>query len=184
MSKYAAINSILQGMSPPLDQRFVDNQLSPLLVNIWLSEYERTTPNYRDVVETKDLGFSYLFDIPAGRLIAAWGLSRGKDQSPRSVIASRMRGHPLTNTVGGKRYHRGHVIPHTMGGRTDINLVPQLGAINSGPFQKIERFAVANPGSLYFSYWCYSDSMTQRPSTVEQGCFVAGSPPEIANFSN
>lgn len=73
MSKYAAINSILQRMSPPLDQRFVDDKLSSLLVNIWLNEYTHTTPNC-DVVETKDFGFSYLFDIPAGRLIAAWGL--------------------------------------------------------------------------------------------------------------
>jgi hypothetical protein len=30
----------------------------------------------------------------------------------------------------GKQYHRGHVVPHTLGGGTDINLVPQLGKIN------------------------------------------------------
>jgi hypothetical protein len=125
-----------------------------------------------------------LFDIAAERLIAAWGLSKGKDKSPRSIIATRMKGHPLTNLVHGKRYHRGHALPHTMGGRTDINLVPQLGAINSGPFQELERLAVATEGSLYFTYWSYPDGRAQRPSDVEQGCLIAGSAPRIANFRN
>lgn len=159
------------------------SRLAPYLVQAWLSDYGRVTPEY-DAVETKDAGFSYLFDIAAQRLIAAWGLSTGKDASPRAIIATRMKGHPLTNIVGGKRYHRGHAIPHTMGGRTDINLVPQLGAINSGVFQELERLAVSMPGSLYFSYWSYPDRRAQRPSGVEQGCLIAGSSPKIVNFGN
>jgi hypothetical protein len=71
-----------------------------------------------------------------------------------------------------------------MGGRTDINLVPQLGLVNSGPFQELERLAVAMRGSLYFTYWSYPDSHTQRPSGVEQGCLIAGAVPKIVNFRN
>ena len=183
MLKYANLTAILQGLRPPLTDAVVTLRLAPCLIQTWLSDYGFVTPEY-DVVETTDQGFSYLFDISAERLIAAWGLSKGKDVSPRAIIATRMKGHPLTNTVGGKRYHRGHALPHTMGGRTDINLVPQLGVINSGPFQELERLAVATPGSLYFTYWSYPDDHTQRPSGVEQACLIAGSPPKIVNFRN
>jgi hypothetical protein len=183
MLSYPNVTAILQGLSPPLTDAVVASRLAPRLVEAWLNDYGRITRGY-DVVETKDEGFSYLFDIAAERLIAAWGLSKGKDASPRAIIATRMKGHPLTNTVGGKRYHRGHAVPHTMGGRTDINLVPQLGAINSGPFQELERLAVATPGSLYFTYWSYPDPRTQRPSDVEQGCLIAGSIPKIVSFRN
>jgi hypothetical protein len=183
MPNYPNLSAILQGLRPPLTETVVISQLAPHLVQAWLADYGRVTPKY-DVVETKDAGFSYLFDIAAQRLIAAWGLSKGKDASPRAIIAARMRGHPLTNIVGGKRYHRGHAVPHAMGGRTDINLVPQLGAINSGAFQELERLAVSTPGSLYFSYWSYPDPRAQRPSGVEQGCLVAGFAPRIINFRN
>jgi len=183
MLNYRNLTAILQGLRPPLSDVVAASRLAPCLVEIWLNDYSRVASEY-DVVETKDEGFSYLFDISAERLIAAWGVSKGKDASPRAIIATRMKGHPLTNIIGGKRYHRGHAVPHTMGGRTDINLVPQLGLINSGPFQELERLAVVTPGSLYFTYWSYPDSRTQRPSGVEQGCLIAGSIPKIVNFRN
>jgi hypothetical protein len=183
MLNYPGLSATLRVLRPPLTEAVMNSELAPLLINAWLNDYGNVTPNY-EVVETKDEGFSYLFDIAAQRLIAAWGLSKGKDTSPRAIIATRMKGHPLTNIVGGKRYHRGHAVPHTMGGRTDINLVPQLGAINSGAFQELERLAVSTPGSLYFSYWSYRPTQAQRPSGVEQGCLIAGSEPRIANFGN
>jgi len=183
MLNYPHLAATLKALRPPLTEAVVNSTLAPRLVEAWLNDYARSAGNY-DIVETKSDGFSYLFDISAERLIAAWGLSKGKDASPRSIIATRMKGHPLTNMVGGKRYHRGHAIPHTMGGRTDINLVPQLGLINSGRFQELERLAVATPGSLYFTYWRYPDARTQRPSGVEQGCLIAGSAPNIADLQN
>ena len=73
-------------------------------------------------------------------------------------------------------YHRGHAIPHTLGGPTDINLVPQLGRINVGQFRTLEKRAVATPGSLYFTYWSYArtraagrSSASQTPVAVDQG---------------
>jgi hypothetical protein len=181
--KYPGLFGIMQCLPSPLTDFAVTSQIGPYLIAVWLEDYGRVALNY-DVVETKDGGFSYLFDILAERLIAAWGLSKGKDISSRSIIATRMKGHPLANIVGGRRYHRGHAIPHTMGGRTDINLVPQLGAINSGQFQEFERKAVAIPGSLYFTYWSYPRARTQRPSAVQQGFLVGGSSPSIVEFQN
>jgi len=183
MLTYPHLAPMLRGMTPPLNEGVVTSMLAPCLVDAWLNDYARFDTNY-DIVETRVDGFFYLFDIAAERLIAAWGLSKGKDTSPRAIIARRMKGHPLTNIVGGKRYHRGHAIPHTMGGRTDINLVPQLGLINSGRFQKLEQLAVATPGSLYLSYWRYPDTRSQRPSSVEQGCLIAGSDPNIDDLQN
>ena len=187
ISDYPTLAVDLKVRRGPLTEAEVASVFAPRFVDVWLADYGRNTPDY-DAVETRDAGFThvffYLFDIAAGRLIAAWGLSKGKNVSPRSVIASRMKVHPLTNTVNGKRYHRGHAIPHTLGGSTDINLVPQLGAINSGPFQRLEQLAVNTPGSLYFSYWRYPDATDQRPCGVEQGCLIAGRNPEIESFGN
>jgi hypothetical protein len=148
------------------------------LVSEWLAEYDRSTPN-SDVVETTVDEFSYLFDIKAARLIAAWGLSRGRAAHDRDK--SRMAGHP---NGFGALFHRGHAIPHRLGGGTDINLAPQLGSVNIGPFRALEREAVASPGSLYFTYWRYSDATSQLPTGVEQGLIKAGSPPDIRQHRN
>jgi len=181
---YSQLSTILKSLSAPLSEFDVSQYLAPCLIHAWVTDYGRSTPDY-DIIETSnDAGFSYLFDIQAQRLIAAWGLSTKKDTSSRDIIERRMRGHPLKNLVCGKRYHRGHAIPHTMGGRADINLVPQLGVINSGPFQRFEREAVATPGSLYLTYWSYPNAKTQRPSAAEQGLLVGGQEPKFAPFQN
>ena len=139
-----------------------------------------------EIVETTDAGFSYLFDLTDERLLAAWGISGGRHGGARD--ASRMRGHPLS---AGSSYHRGHAIPHTLGGPTDINLVAQLGRINIGPFRPLEKKAVATPGSLYFTYWIYTNAAPARdghpgqtPSGVDQGLLVAGDEPLITHHGN
>src|SRR5262249_52706616 len=98
------------------------------LTEIWLDDY-CVRGGTDQIIETTTSGFSYLFGIRNERLIAAWGLSQGRNSEPRP--AARMAGHPLGL---GPLYHRGHAIPHTLGGPADINLVPQLGRINVGPF--------------------------------------------------
>ena len=154
------------------------------LVDIWLDEYARL-PVPSQIVETTDSGFSYLFDIAAQRLLAAWGLSHGKHLGERP--ASRMAGAPKG---GDMRYHRGHAIPHTLGGSTDINLVPQLGSINVGPFRKLEIQAVATPGALYFTHWTYHGAPSvkglpgQRPTGVDQGLLIPGKAPQLAFHTN
>ena len=159
------------------DSVFKDRVI-PYLVEVWLSDYERVVKE-SEVVETGVDNFSYLFDVAAGRLIAAWGISRGRHAGPRDQ--SRMAGHPLS---AGPHYHRGHAVPHTLGGPTDINLVPQRASVNVGPFRVLERRAVATPGSLYFTYWVYTPQSGQRPMTVDQGLLVPGQPPEIRTHPN
>jgi hypothetical protein len=150
------------------------------LIELWLTEYHRGTPD-AEVVETQSQGFSYLFDIAHERLIAAWGTSNGRN--PEARDAARMAGHPLS---AGREYHRGHAIAHTLGGGTDINLVPQLAKINIGAFRPLEKRAVATPGSFYFTYWSYFSSATdtQLPSGVDQGLLRAGEPPDIRHHGN
>jgi hypothetical protein len=84
----------------------------------------------------------------------------------------------------GPHYHRGHAIPHTLGGPTDINLVPQLGKVNIGPFRPLERRAVATVGSFYFTYWKYRSNSSQTPSGVDQGLFVPGASPDVRHHGN
>ena len=152
--------------------------IAAYLVDIWAQDYaSRAAANA--LVETRDSGFSYLFDVHEGRLVAAWGVSQGRHAGARDK--SRMAGHPLG---GDRRYHRGHAIPHTLGGPTDINLVPQLGAVNIGPFRVLEKKAVATPGSFYFTYWIYRLAASQRPTAVQQGLICPGLPPDIRDHRN
>jgi hypothetical protein len=122
--------------------------------------------------------FSYLFDIGSGRLLAACGISDGRIGGERD--SSRIRQYPLS---AGRFYHRGLAIPHRLGGSLDINLVPQLGQINIGPFREFERRAVATPGALYFAFWKYSGP-SQTPIGVDQGQLIPGEIPEIRSFGN
>lgn len=160
------------------------DEVASYLVALWIDDYLEAADK-TDIVETRSAGFSYLFDIEAERLLAAWGLSRGRHDQPRDK--GRMAGHPRT---GGADYHRGHAVPHGLGGPADINLVPQLGRMNIGPFRRLEREAVATPGSFYFTYWSYRDSPPvngfpgQVPTAVDQGLLVMGRAPRISRHRN
>jgi hypothetical protein len=178
MSDYSRLNSLVTGMDHASSDHVFKERVIPYLVDAWLDDYDRSTSSAR-VVETTVGGFSYLFDIEHQRLIAAWGISQGRHGAPRDK--SRMAGHPLG---AGALYHRGHAIPHTLGGPTDINLVPQLGAVNVGAFRRLEREAVATPGALYFTHWSYGRSDTQTPTGVEQGLLCPGAVPRISRHAN
>lgn len=150
------------------------------LRQLWLAEYT-ARHGKGDVVVMKFDRFGYMFDIAAERLVAAWGISGGRHAAPRDK--SRMSGHPLSE---GPLYHRGHAIAHSLGGGTDINLVAQVGRLNVGAFRSLERLAVENPGSLYFTYWLYegAHAKSQTPSAVEQGLFAAGFRPDVRRHLN
>lgn len=183
MTDYHDLNRILPRLGKNNAARSFEKDIGPLLVALWADDYASRRPGC-ELLETSQGGFSYLFDVVADSLVAAWGISHGKNLESRKVIATRMKGHPLQD---GGRYHRGHAIPHTLGGQTDINLVPQLGKINSGPFQALERKAVSCPGALYFTYWLYGRGNSQKPVGVEQGLLCPGAPActfELATFGN
>jgi len=160
------------------------DEVAAYLVDLWAEDY-LATAGESDLVQTSTAGFSYLFDVKAERLLAAWGVSRGRSGATRD--AARMAGHPKP---GGHAYHRGHAIPHRLGGGTDINLVPQLGTVNVGPFRRLEREALATPGSFYFTYWTYLGAPPvkggpgQIPTRVDQGLLIFGRPPQIRHHLN
>ena len=154
-----------------------NEQIVPMLVRTWLDDYDCRTPR-NDIVTVSGHGFSHLFDIASGRLIAAWGVSQGRASHERD--AKRMARHP--NSYG-PVVHRGHAIPHRLGGGLDINLVPQLGTVNIGPFRTLEIEATRSPGSLYFTYWKYSGN-SQRPVGVEQGLLIPGQRPRLNAHAN
>ncbi|MBA3316135.1 MAG: hypothetical protein M3552_13860 [Planctomycetota bacterium] len=111
--------SLLGTINRSVSERTFEADVLPYLKEIWLEDYTSSMSEW-DIVEVSPDNFSYLFDVGRGRLIAAWGIGRGKHTDERDV--SRMKRHPKG---AGARYHRGHAIPHTLGGGTDINLVAQ-----------------------------------------------------------
>lgn len=178
MSDYSRLNSMTALL--PAGAEYADYEVAivPYLVDHWLAAY-RAGVDKSEIVEVNAGSFYYLFDVLAERLIAAWGVSAGKHSAPRP--AARMAGHPLSN---GPIYHRGHAIPHTLGGGTDINLVPQFGAVNIGAFRELEKRAVTMPGSFYFSRWIYAQGDSQIPTGVEQGFLHPGRQPDIRQHGN
>lgn len=178
MLEYKKLKALMANMAHSSSGNLFTAEIVPYLISLWLDDYARITAK-NHVIETTTYGFSYLFDLQHERLIAAWGISRGKHAGARDK--SRMAGHPLSQ---GQNYHRGHAIPHTLGGPTDINLVPQLGSLNIGPFRVLEKQAVLTPGSLYFTYWLYTRSSKQVPTEVDQGLLIPGQKPDIRRHKN
>jgi hypothetical protein len=175
MANYVSIYSEVEIATAANASEIFSTRVIPALINIWLDQCPGASD---EVVQTTSADFSYLFDIGRERLIAAWGMSQGRFGGERDF--SRMRHHPLS---AGLSYHRGHAIPHRLGGSLDINLVPQLGRINTGPFRELERRAVATPGALYFTFWKYPGS-GQTPDSVDQGLLIPGEIPKIVAFGN
>lgn len=173
MCTYPQLHTIVRNAKPGS----LEKVAAPYLVEVWLADYALRSQG-SDIVETTQDRCSYLFDIANSRLIAAWTISHGAHVGGRDK--TRMRGHPQGF---GSRYHRGHAIPHSAGGPTDINLVPQLGAVNVGAFRALEKQAVATIGALYFTYWIYTDH-TQLPHAVEQGLLREGCAPSINRHRN
>ncbi len=184
MISYAPLAALVTGMPANIAPETLASRVVPMLIDLWLDDYGRRWNTDQIVTVTDGLvDAEFLFDVAAGRLIAAWATSRGKSDQVRDK--GRMRGAP----VGGSRlYHRGHAIPNSLGGGLDINLVPQLGSINIGAFRRLERKAVDQAGSLYFSHWLYNrggDSKgAQRPHQVEQGVLIPGLAPDISRHVN
>jgi len=152
---------------------FACNELPDRLCDLWCAQYRRT---FRDaeIVSIALDPFVYLFDLSGERVVAAYGIMGGKASEPRD--RARMAGHPKAE---GHDYHRGHLMPHSGGGGTDINLFSQLGTVNVGPFRELERLAVANPGSFYFVRLLYDLTGSQRPAWVEQGLALSSGSHEI-----
>jgi hypothetical protein len=145
---------------------FVQHELPDRLSDAWCADYRRAFRD-ADIVSIPLDPFVYLFDLTGERALGAYGIMGGKVSAPRD--RARMAGHPKAE---GRDYHRGHLMPHSGGGGTDINLFSQLGSLNVGAFRELEKIAVASPGTFYFVRLLYDLTGSQRPASVEQGLLI------------
>jgi hypothetical protein len=179
---YPELASLLRTTSPATQwESHLEKKVIPYLAGVWLGHY-RMALSGGEIVEVPLGQYSYLFDIGPDRLIAAWGISTGRFAGDRPN--SRIAGHPVANR---SVYDAGHAISHRLGGGTDINLAAQLASVNRRPFQELERAAVKNPGSLYFTYWMYhriAEKKVQLASRIQQGLISPNAPPQIRDFKN
>jgi hypothetical protein len=142
------------------DHGLIDEQtLAVRLSDGWASSY-RAACKITELVEVDQGELTYLFDISAQRVVGVYGRSAPTDL-PRP--SSRMRSFPLppsaTNVV------RGHLAAHSIGGGTDINLIPQDAALNiSAGWLRLERLAQANPGCFFAIEIGYGDE-SQTPAS-------------------
>ena len=178
MPAYPNLDALLQRALGEDPSDHFRKHVIPYLLEIWIANYKQQSPG-AEIVETTQEQSSYLFDTVGQRLIAAWRISGGRHPHQRDT--KRAKKHPMS---AGPEYHRGHAISHRLGGRNDINLVPQRGKINNGAFKKLETMAVKTPGALYYTYWMYGDSESQTPVSVEQALLVPGEKPKFSIQGN
>jgi len=180
--KYPDLEKPLNAAQPGNSwESYLAGKVVPYLVSVWLRHY-RMALSDGEIVEVDLDPFSYLFDIGPDRLIAAWGISKGRFAGDRPK--TRISGYPVARR---NLYDAGHAISHRLGGGTDINLTAQLASVNRRPFQELEQRAVSHPGSLCFTYWMYyrtAEKKIQLASRVQQGLLIRGSPLELRDFKN
>ena len=150
------------------------------LDQLWCSDYRSSNPSaelFAVNMKSSNTVFTYIFDINLERTIVAYG-EPIFSKNPRDP--GRMAGHPNS---AGPNFHRGHLIAHSIGGGTDINLVPQLGKLNIGQFRilekKVRALAAMNVKALYFVRPIYTGD-SQTPAMFEQ-CVIV--PPKSLTFA-
>ena len=168
---YDLLRARIANLSPAALTIFMRQELPRRLAEAWCRAYAANSPN-SEIVAVDQSTFTYLFDIAQERNIAAYGIMGGRNLTVRDH--ARMAGFPKAE---GQEYHRGHMIPHSGYGGTDINLFIQRSSVNIGPFRPLERLAVTHPGSFYFVHLMFPPgSSTQRPSSLEQGLVLNTTP--------
>lgn len=165
---YTALAQAMTSAPGPQWPWLFDKQAVP----IWCLGYREAGAGEANLLEVPVDGIINLFDLAAERSLGVYGLSNGRHWGARD--SSRMAGHPQS---AGADYHRGHLVAHTLGGGTDINLFSQRGKLNIGEFRRLEKAAIADPGCLYFVRLVYAaGNEGQTPDWIEQGLFPSGDP--------
>jgi hypothetical protein len=178
MLNYSNLRSLARKIPPGTPEAEALDRFEEHLVPLWVKTYHARCRSA--ALSSVQLGAAvFLFDVEHERLVTAWAASRGPVHERRD--AGRMARFPKG---AGRLYHRGHAIPHSMGGPLDLNLVPQLGAVNVGAFRELERDAVAMPGALYFTFWYYARGRGQVPTSVDQGLLRPGTDFRVVNHPN
>ena len=119
------------------------------------------------------------YDLAGGddRLVAVWGES----QPPASRRDFRRQAGFLRSPAkwSGARRDRGHFVAHAAGGGLDLNLFPQISAVNRGRtmqgrrWREMERYASLHSGTPLFVRPIY-DGTTWVPSAVDYGLLADG----------
>ena len=150
--------------------RLDDRALADILSDLWAAAYCSRTNGETELVEVDQGSLTYLFDITASRVVAVYG-KVAPTSLPRPK--SRMRGFPLPLSAEGELV-RGHLVAHTLGGGTDINLIPQSAALNiSKAWRRLERLAQAQPDAFVAIEVIYEDDR-QTPSRFTYVVATAG----------
>jgi hypothetical protein len=141
--------------------RFDDRTLGERLSNEWASSYRaRARPgNDPELVEVDQRELRYLFDVTLARVVGVYGKS-----APTSAArpGARMREFPLPPDT--PAVIRGHLVAHSIGGGTDINLIPQNARLNlSAGWRRLERLAQAHPG-CFISVEARYEDLSQTPT--------------------
>ena len=171
---------------------FVRERLEPE----WLAAYRRSTPWTTEVLEIRQGELVFLFDAAptlnpgpeAGddRVVAVWGCSRVPDQSRDRARLAGFLPNPLSWSRAER--DRGHFVAHAAGGGLDLNLFPQLSALNRGRsregrlWRRMENYAARHPGTPLFVRPVYADS-SWRPLALELA-LLAGERLWFECFSN
>lgn len=192
MAQYSQLTLLLRRLDPDDPAGELERLIAPYLIDVWVGDYLRYTnvPSIRTLSEVNLDDFFYLFDTYNERLVAAWGISQGRN--PKSNRDNRQ----ARAIKAGYATVWGHAIAHVMGGGGDINLVRQFDQMNRGSFRRLENEAVAAAGALYFNYWSYDGApdipvpgslktqASQTPTSVDQGLIIPGKPYTISNQRN
>jgi hypothetical protein len=127
----------------------------------WAASYRAATAGDVELVEVDQGQLTYLFDIAHARVVGVYG----RASAPTSDYPkTRMRGFPLPRSA--KHMVRGHLAAHTLGGGTDINLVPQEASLNvSSAWRAFERWAQSRAGAFVAIEVIYADD-SQTPAAL------------------
>lgn len=156
---YELVRGLLAKLEAP-------EQAASLIGDAWAAQYRAESTGETEVVEVELGTLTYLFDIANERVVGVHGRS-----APTNAVrpAARMRGHPSYNKRGEEQTDRGHLVAHTIGGGTDINLVPQARALNvSAGWRAFERYLQEHAGAFFVVQVEYGDE-SQRPFALVYG---------------
>jgi hypothetical protein len=180
---------------PKTHSASLSTELISTLENVWLNRYCKMSPHKPNVLQFQDHGYTFLYDqTSAGdsnvddRLVVGYGYSMVQ---PKKRDAHRIQG-----LLGGKIeipgkgvFDKGHVLAHSMGGGTDVNLFPQQPELNRGRsdagkiYRSMEKYAAQHPNTFVFSRLLYSDA-SWLPFALEYGVLRPEYTFWIEHFSN
>lgn len=168
---------------PQTANSLIDSELISILEDVWLDRYRKASNHETNVLQFQDSGFTFLYDQTSARnsgvedrLVVGYGFSVHQDEKRDASRIQGLLGGGLE--ISGKgTFDKGHVLAHSMGGGTSVNLFPQRPELNRGRseagkvYRRMERFAAEHPNTFVFSRLWYSDD-SWVPSALEYGVLL------------